>query len=100
MLITVEQDANFASAHYNLANVLAGFGRTPGAIQHYNEALRLDPDNVDAHYNRGALLASQGKQNYAEARAEFERALQLRPDFLPARQGLETIRIRETRDRK
>ena len=44
----------------------------------YNEALRLDPNNYDAHNNLGNTLLNSGKVD--EARPHFERALAMKPD--------------------
>lgn len=53
--------------------------------------LRIRPDSPDAHYQLGvALMETPGRQS--EAPAHFEAALQLRPDFEPARQMLDRLR--------
>ena len=41
-----------ADASYNRANALARLGRLEDALEGYDEALKLDPDNEDAAYNR------------------------------------------------
>lgn len=47
---------------YNKGNALAQLGRYPEAISAYEEALKLDPDNVDAAYNR-KLVEKQLQQD-------------------------------------
>ena len=49
-----------AVAHNNFGIVLAARGRDDAAIDHYRQALDIDPDNVDAHNNLGnALLTAR-----------------------------------------
>ena len=48
------------------------------AAAHATRAVALQPDDPAAHDTLGGVLAVQGK--YAEAQAQFERALQLAPD--------------------
>lgn len=59
-----------------------GRGNTDEALQHFREALRLDPLNAEAHYNVGSVLRSRG--DLREAIAQFRQALQLRDDWVPA----------------
>ncbi len=64
--------------------------RTPpdpdGAIAAAEEALRLKPDFPGALYHLGRGLILQGR--YEEARAAFERGLELNPDFTASHLGL------------
>jgi Flp pilus assembly protein TadD len=48
------------------------------AVQHLDEALRLNPHHHAAHDNRGVLLGKQGR--YAEAIQSFQRALAIQPN--------------------
>ena len=49
--------------HYNLANMLAenGAGWEDKAIKHYEEALRIDPDDAGAHSNFADCLRQAGR---------------------------------------
>jgi Tfp pilus assembly protein PilF len=68
-------------------------GHAAEAIAEYRAALRLQPDNADAHYNLGMALAQQPGQ-HAAALAELEAALRL--DHSPqSRQALEWLRSRK-----
>jgi tetratricopeptide (TPR) repeat protein len=59
------------------------------AVALYREGLAICPDDEVAHYELGRLLAAQGR--YPEARAEFESALKINPDFTDARARLEAL---------
>jgi tetratricopeptide (TPR) repeat protein len=67
-------------AHNNLAAALSRIpGRLPEAIAHYQESLRLRPDQGETHYRLGmALLELSGR--LPDAIAELEAALRLNPD--------------------
>ena len=43
----VELNSEFAQAHYVLGRTLRGQGDTKGAIKHYSEVLRINPDNQE-----------------------------------------------------
>jgi Ca-activated chloride channel family protein len=51
-----------ARAHYNRGNALARGGQFPQALEEYEHALRLDPKDADARYNRD-LLRKQMQQS-------------------------------------
>lgn len=56
---------------------------------HYNEALRLNPDNPEAHYNLClALLRLNRKEDAVHHCAE---ALRLRPDYPEAQRQMESF---------
>jgi tetratricopeptide (TPR) repeat protein len=55
-------------------------------MTHWEEALRLKPDDVEAHYNLGLALEKLGRT--PEAIEQYEQVLKLRPDFIQARNAL------------
>jgi Flp pilus assembly protein TadD len=63
----------------------------------YAKAVELDARDVFAWSNYASLDASFG--DYAAAREKWERALALDPDFAPARDGLEKLKLLDERQR-
>ena len=76
---TLASTSGNSVAQCNLGIALAARGRLDEAIQHFDRALLLKPDDVKADLNLGAAWARQG--NLLEAVQHFERALQLEPDY-------------------
>jgi Flp pilus assembly protein TadD len=61
----------------NLAELLGDRGDNRGAVRCLREALRLDPNDFDAHLNLGTSLSQLG--NLDEAAREFEAAIRIDP---------------------
>ncbi|MGH7769680.1 MAG: tetratricopeptide repeat protein [Candidatus Binatia bacterium] len=59
------------------------------AVVLYREGLNLCPDDDVAHYELGKIFAGMGKRD--EARAEFEAALKINPNFQGAKQERENL---------
>ncbi|MEX0707499.1 MAG: VWA domain-containing protein [Woeseia sp.] len=62
-----------ADALYNLGNAQARMGRFEEAIESYNQALEINPDNEDAAYNRDLiqdLVDQQNEQNQDQGNQE------------------------------
>lgn len=66
-------------------------GDAARALPEFGRALALAPREARHLVNRGAALSALGQRE--AARADFERALQLAPCLLPARQNLERMGI-------
>ena len=71
-----------AATCINLANLLLAQGDAAGAEQLYDQALALQPDNGDGHFNLGLLHQRLQRPQLAEA--SFRRAAELIPDFADA----------------
>ena len=74
---------------YDYALALSQLNRLDEARQIVEAAVQADPDMAEAHALRGQLLA-RGRQ-LPEAAREYERALELRPEFGRVRLDLATI---------
>ncbi len=81
-------------AHFCIAGPLSEQGRFDDVIYHCSEAVRIEPNFVNAinglalaHNNLGNMLCEQGK--YDEAIEHFNKALQVKPDYEEARNNLD-----------
>ena len=84
--LALEIDPDFGAALFGLAYVRSAAGATQEAIDLYGHAVRVEPENAPAHYNRGLLLRSIGR--VAEGDAEIARGRQLDPNLgAPATPG-------------
>ena len=64
--------------------------RVPAAVPHYEAALKLNPNDAEAHHNLGAAYARLDR--FAEAKACFATAVRLRPDYADAVRHLQQVR--------
>jgi Flp pilus assembly protein TadD len=64
--------------------------RYDDALPHFEEAVRLRPEDAGIRTNLGALLATRG--DYPRAIREFEAALKINPDDTAARDYLARVR--------
>ncbi|MHA2354033.1 MAG: tetratricopeptide repeat protein [Candidatus Thorarchaeota archaeon] len=80
----LDENPNDASA-WNVQGVLLAnktdFGE---ALRCLNQAIRLDPDLVEAYTNRGRVLMALGPDKATSALESFDKALRLSPDNLEA----------------
>ncbi len=83
-----------APAYANLGRFYDLLGRRQEAEKQYLLAVATEPDEARRHYRRGLYLLRFYPQRAAEARGEFQRALEIQPDFLPARRALEVRDLR------
>jgi protein O-GlcNAc transferase len=77
--LVLESDPLNRNALINLGFVLKELGRFPESIELIDHALRIAPDNADAHYLRAILHQAGG--DLARAAFHLEKAVTLRPEF-------------------
>ncbi len=77
-------------AHYRVADACAARQDHPCVIRHLAAATELDSRNAEAFFNLGVALAMERRQTQ-KARAAFERALAIRPDYPEARAALDAL---------
>jgi len=73
-------------AHNNIGNALQALGRTPEAIAHYREALRIAPDYGEVHYNLGLALQATGQLQAAVD--HYQQSLGFKPRAADAHNNL------------
>jgi len=61
---------NTPDALYNKGNALARAGKLPEALQTYDEALKLDPSNKDAEYNRDLVEKQLEQQDQQQQNSD------------------------------
>jgi len=82
---TLQATKNNGVAHNCLANALSDEGKIEEAIYHYNEAIRIYPDFVDAYTNRGIAYANLGQ--HQRAIEDFSKVIYLQPNSAVAYQN-------------
>jgi len=91
----VDTAPQVASYHVRLAIAMASFPTTAKkAEREFLEALRLEPDNADIHYQFG--LYYKVMRQRARALAEMQTAVRLNPRHRPAREELEVLSPRDS----
>ena len=79
---------------YGLADYLLQFpNRGEEALEHFHEALRINPQSANSHNSIGGYYLQN--QRYAEAEGEFRAALRIKPDLAAAHYNLGRIYARE-----
>jgi protein O-mannosyl-transferase len=73
-------------AHNDLGNVLLRKGQLIDAINHYQKALELYPNDAKAHNNLGVAFLQKGLSD--EAAAQFEKAAGINPGYPEAHNNL------------
>ncbi|MBK7855429.1 MAG: tetratricopeptide repeat protein [Bacteroidetes bacterium] len=75
------------NAHFNLGYIHQSLLKVyDEAAKHYTRAIEADPSYVEAYYNRGVCYETLG--NISMARVDYEKAIEIKPDYEPAKNGL------------
>ncbi len=88
----VKLSPNHARAWYNLGLARAAAGQLPAAVEALLRAESADATDARAPFARATILVRQGK--LADAQAAAQRAVELQPDFPPARELLRQLSAR------
>ncbi len=87
---------NMAKAYVNLGGILADVDKDySAALQLYGQALTIDPDHRDGHYNMAIALDAVGKTD--EAVSHYRSAIRIDPAFPEAHINLGNIFARQGR---
>lgn len=81
--------SNNALANNNLGRALFDAGRRDEALEHYKEALRIDPKCLDAHFNMAVYDSEKGNDKSAEA--EYRKVLEINSKHAQANNNLGVI---------
>lgn len=88
------KEAAGAQNHYDLGVIAQQNGNVPEAYSELKKSLELDDTNPDAHLAMGLLMQfSYGKPD--EAIRQYERAIELRPDYTEAKVNLGTVHLQQ-----
>ena len=68
-----------ANMHYNLGVIFQEQNKPDQAIKEFELALKVNPDDSDAHYNL-ALIYDKAKNNREQAICHYKRYLEINPD--------------------
>jgi tetratricopeptide (TPR) repeat protein len=82
----LEKNPEDFEAHYNLAALLMGRGEVPQAIEHFEHANRVRPNEPTVNNAFGAALLAAGRTE--ESVPHLTAALNARPDYFDARYNL------------
>ena len=75
---TLARNPDCSIAHNNLGSWLKDQGRHEEAMEHFRQAVGIDPNNYEALNNLGVALAAQGR--FEAAVENFHQALQIDPN--------------------
>jgi tetratricopeptide (TPR) repeat protein len=86
----------YAEAQNSLGIILVGLGRQEEAVEHWKQALQIEPDYAEAHYNLAVALMHMG--NLEDAIEHYEQALRIKPDYAEAHNNLGVVLMGLGRD--
>lgn len=91
--------ASIGESYIELGNVYSrGYGDFKKALSYYDEAIKINPDNLWAHFYKGVTFQALG--NFKEAEVEFNKVLEIEPDNQEALSRLKEIQeiLRKSKD--
>lgn len=78
MMTAVTEGANIMF-YFKSGNSNFNDGRYDKAIRYYTEVIYIDPNFLDAYYNRGVAYVK--KEQYDEAIEDYNKAITMRPNY-------------------
>lgn len=81
--------------HLNLAGIYEERGQLDQALPHFEAALKIEPNNIEAHYLAGGVCFRLN--NFSCAEQHLTAALRLKPQHLEARKQLAEVYLRTGR---
>jgi tetratricopeptide (TPR) repeat protein len=82
----IAQDPKDGTLRTSLAGALGAMGRYDEAMRELDAAIKIEPLNVEAYHNRGAVFERQGKPELAIK--EYRTAVRYNPGYEPSRRAL------------
>lgn len=89
---TIKRTPTAQIAHYNLGSLRANNDRPAEALEHFREAVRLEPDDFEGHYGLARACAALGRNT--EAIAHYRESLRLEPNAGLTHSSLATLLVR------
>ena len=95
----IQKNPNDSNSYYTLGVFAQQMGKIKPkyyyrAIDYYEKAIDLDPDNFMAYYNWG-LIRENFEEDHYEALQFYQRVLEINPDFVDAKISMATIYMKE-----
>jgi tetratricopeptide (TPR) repeat protein len=90
----LDLDPDSSGVRIAMAETMLQMGDFSKAVDVLQEAVRIDPDSVDAHLMLGRIFSSvhSADRTQSKALAEFEKVLEIDPENLEALQGAAELR--------
>jgi tetratricopeptide (TPR) repeat protein len=86
-------DPNQVQAHINLISLYGRLGDTNKALEHYRQAMKINENLPDCHYDYGVVMS--GQQKFNEAKTAFQKAVEINPFYAKAHYNLGVMLERE-----
>jgi tetratricopeptide (TPR) repeat protein len=83
-------DPKYAEGYFNAGLLLMDMDSIPSAYEKFDAAIQASPVHIQAYFYRGVAAEILGKKQ--QAKADYEQALKLAPDYAKAKEGLERVR--------
>ena len=89
--LAAEQQLEYSMLNNKVGNQYLQVGDLQIAIEHYHQAIELNPDLAEAYYNLALTLDKQNSSHSEESITYYKKALTLKPDFELAKIALANI---------